>query len=165
MRKMAPQCIRHWMISVTLVVAACLLAVGLGGCSTSGGGAQYDQGDVTPPTVGDFAISPPNGGWRAGPCQVTLRADDNVKVASVIARIAGPGAGSDPIALTLETGTKDLYQGNIPVPANTNSDGTTNTYSITAWAIDAAGNSTAVDQSLTFTVPPADVPSPPPSAW
>ncbi len=115
--------------------------------------------------VSDFAITPPNNGWRAGLCQITLTATDNKAVTSVVARISGTGASADPITLSEVANAPHHYQGSGKVPANTNSDGKANSYSVTAWAVDDAGNSTTVAQSLSFTIPAVEAPQAPPSDW
>lgn len=141
-----------WMICLPLIVA---------GCSTSGGGAQLQVKDTTAPVVRDFAITPPTGDWHAGPCSVSLQASDDVGVAEVTARISGPNANAAPVPLPCVGGA--AYAGTLPVPANVNSNGRDNTYQVTAWAVDAAGNTTPVAASLTFTVPASAGPPPPPT--
>jgi len=132
------------------------------GCSSSGGGAPYTPRDNEYPVVSEFSITPPNNGWRAGACQIQLRATDNVAVASVVARINGPDSSGDAVPLSLTPGSGGLYQGSGTVPANSNSNGQVNTYYVTAWAQDKAGNSTPVASSLTLSVPAPDGPVPPP---
>ena len=133
------------------------------GCSSNGGGAPYVETDRVPPVVSDFAITPPNGDWRAGSCAIELRATDNEGVTSVLASVSGPGAAGDVVSLTLVEGSADLYRGSGVAPPNTDGAGRTNTYWVTAWALDEAGNSTTVEESLSFTIPPPDAPLPPPS--
>jgi len=137
----------------------------LAGCHSSGGGAPFTEEDRVAPVVSDFTVEPPANGWRAGACRVTLRASDNQQVAGVVARLSGPNAPSDPTALALVAGTRDQYQGDVPVPANTNSNGVANNYFLTAWAQDNVGNSTSVAESVTFTVPAPEGPHPPPTDW
>lgn len=151
----------RWLMIVGMLVALCVCA----GCSSSGGGAPFQDRDRVAPVVSDFSITPPSGGWRAGTCQIRMRAWDNERIESVTARISGAGYLSDPIVLSLKAGTKDQYEGSSVVPPNLNSEGKAATYSITAWATDNASNSTAVPDSLTFAVPAPDAPLPPPSAW
>ncbi len=135
----------------------------LAGCSTSGGGAKLATKDTTAPVVSGFTIDPPRGGWHAGTCALSLQATDDTGVTSVTARISGPNADAAPVALSLTSG--HTYTGTLTVPANVNSDGSDNTYLVTAWAMDAAGNTTPVDQSLAFTVPAPDGPPVAPTAW
>ncbi|HOF88062.1 MAG TPA: hypothetical protein PLZ36_08180, partial [Armatimonadota bacterium] len=77
--------------------------------------------------------------------------------------ISGPGASGD--AFPLAATTPGRYQGEVPVPANTNSTGAAQTYYITVWAWDAEGNSGAARESLPVTVPAPEAPLPPPVAW
>jgi hypothetical protein len=123
----------------------------------------YDPGDPEMPMVSEFALTPPADGWRGGTCYVRLMATDNVKVKDVTARLTGPGAPTDAVVLSLVSGTVQYYQGSVTVPANTNADGKDNTYYVTAWAKDDAGNTTSVEQSLSFTVPGAETPPGPPT--
>jgi len=136
-----------------------------GGCSSSGGGAPYTEGDHTPPTLSDFSITPPQNGWRAGDCIIEVKATDNIKVASVSARVSGPNVDGGSVPLLPVTGTPNLYRGKAPVPANTDPNGMTNTYFVTAWATDNDGNSSTVDKSLMLTVPPPEAPPGSPGTW
>jgi hypothetical protein len=137
-----------------------------GGCSSSGGGAPMIARDTTPPVITAFEISPPSAGWRAGLCGIHITATDSTSsVESVTARITGPGSDGEAITLTPMLGAPGTYMGTGLVPANTNSDGTANSYFVTAWAQDPSGNSTTVAESLSFTVPAPDGPLPPPSSW
>ncbi len=150
---------RHTILSICGIG----LTLALAGCQSNGGGAAFTEQDLVPPVVSGFTITAPAGGWRAGACRVSLHATDNQQVTSVVARLSGPNAPTDPTALALVSGTADQYQGDVPVPANINSDGSPVTYYVTAWAIDNAGNSTSVENSLSFTVPAPEAPQPPPT--
>ncbi|MHB9022921.1 MAG: hypothetical protein ACYC7E_01915 [Armatimonadota bacterium] len=144
---------------ILIFFSVCWLAVG---CSTSGGGAPFDPGDQIPPVITGFTIAPPAGDWHAGPCIIEVHATDETSMGLVTARISGPNASGDPVILELVAGTADTYIGSGPVPANTNANGQPNTYWVTAWAADAEGNSSTVEQSLSFSVPAPDGPPPPP---
>jgi len=145
--------------------AHCSLLTLLAGCTTNGGGSQASLRDEVPPVVVEFTITPPANGWRAGACRVTLRATDNRRVKSVVVQLAGPNAGSDPVDLLLVAGSRDRFEGDVPVPANSSSGGKENKYSVTGWVIDVDGNTAAVAESLTFTVPPPPQPPAAPGTW
>lgn len=145
-------------------IACAGIGLMLAGCTSSGGGASYEARDTTPPSVANFAITPPDGSWRGGTCQVAVTATDNDQVAQVVAGISGPGLNTQ-VPLTKATSSSSSYQGGITIPANTNGDGRTNTYYVTAWAIDATGNSSTVTQSLSFTVTSPDGPPVGPPGW
>ncbi len=145
-----------------VVLALCLLC----GCSSSGGGAAYTAPNTTPPTVSDFAITAPQNGWQAGNCIIQLRATDKAGVATVTATVSGPNINGGSVPMQLVSGSGNLYQGSVAVPSNVSATGITNTYFVTAWATDTAGNSTSVAQSLSFSIPPPqDAPVAPPSSW
>ncbi len=149
-----------------ILMVLCIIgfyALVIAGCSSSGGGAPYTPRDRTAPAVGEFTLVPPDHGWRGGACGVTATATDNVGVTSVVARISGPGASGD--AFQLMVTAPGRYQGDVPVPANTNNTGQANTYYITVWAWDAEGNSGSALESLPVTVPAPEAPLPPPVAW
>ncbi len=137
------------------------------GCSTNGGGASPRDDDTVPPTIADFTLSPPElaEGWRGGSFTVEVRAEDDLRIGKVQARLTGPGASDAAITLTLIPGSDHRYRGVGTAPANTNVTGGANTYFVTAWAQDAAGNSSAVERSLSFTVPAPEAPLPPPTQW
>jgi hypothetical protein len=137
-------------------------SLAISGCSSSGGGAPYTPRDRTAPEIQDFTLAPPAGTWRGGTGQVNVVAADNVGVTSVIARISGPGAVEDAIPLAPVAGLAGRYRGDVPVPANTNSNSAANTYYVTVWAQDAEGNSGSAQESLSVVVPPPDAPLPPP---
>lgn len=146
-----------WLIMPCVIIS--IVAI-LAGCSSSGGGAPFTPRDLTAPTITDFTLTPPASGWRAGACRVNVSAADNVGVTGVIARISGPGATTD--AIPIPPAGNSRYAGDVPVPPNTNSDGTANTYFITVWAQDAEGNNGSSDKSLSVVVPAPDGPLPPP---
>ncbi|MHB9130730.1 MAG: hypothetical protein ACYDBB_06530 [Armatimonadota bacterium] len=151
----------RWMILLSILLVDVLLI----GCASSGGGAPYQDTDHVPPVVSGFAVTPPTRGWRGGDFTVEMHATDNIHIGSVYARVTGPYAGDSAITMSLISGSTDLYRGTGQAPANTNSNGTANTYHVAAWAVDDDGNSTTVDQSLSFTVPAPDGPLPPPGEW
>lgn len=151
----------YWRIVIFGFILSGLLA----GCSSTGGGASYEERDTIPPLVSNFAITPPNNAWRGGACQITVTATDNDQVQQVVAGISGPGVNSQAPLSSVSAGSTN-YQGNVTVPPNTNGDGSANTYYVTVWALDASGNSSTVTDSLSFIVSaPNGPPVEPPAGW
>ncbi|HEY3416193.1 MAG TPA: hypothetical protein VGM23_04845 [Armatimonadota bacterium] len=149
---------RHGLVILCVISGWWLLA----GCSTSGGGAPYQDVDRTPPVISSFNITPPPSDWHGGPCIIEIHATDETEMALVTARISGPNAPADAVVLQLVAGTTDSYVGTGTMPANTNANGQPNAYWVTAWATDKEGNSSTVDHSLSISIPAPDGPPPPP---
>lgn len=151
---------RYWILCPIFGVVMCGL---LAGCTSSGGGASYEERDTIPPRITSFDITPPAGDWRGGACQITVAATDNDAVADVMAGISGPGINTQ-VPLTGSAATS--YVGSVSVPPNTHGDGKANTYYVTAWALDASGNSSTVTESLSFAIAaPEGPPIGPPVDW
>lgn len=145
--------------SVLYVSMLAVLAFGLlfitAGCGGGGGGSVVTPLSLTNATVTPTTLGSPSGG------NVTISAvvTSTSTITDVHATVTKPGGATDTVTMSPSGST--YSDSSYRAEGNDSSDNQPQTYSVVISATDSAGN-TANSGTLTFQVPPFDLPPPPP---